>query len=242
MVAIARAEIRRNVESVRERIASAAARSRRKPEDVTLIGVSKFQPVEAMYAALDCGIAIFGENRVQERAEKAALWKGGEAVWHMIGHLQRNKARRALELFNCIQSVDGFELASALERIISGRSGSEPVISAPYPVFIEVNTSGEGSKSGVQPEGCIALAERIVRDCRSLRIDGFMAIGPLSEEEGETRASFAILRSLAEETRTRTGIEAPHLSMGMSGDFETAIEEGATIVRVGTDIFGARHP
>jgi pyridoxal phosphate enzyme (YggS family) len=242
MVAIARDEIRRNVESVRERIASAAVRARRKPEDVTLIGVSKFQPVEAMYAALDCGIAIFGENRVQERAEKSACWKGGEAAWHMIGHLQRNKARRALELFDCIQSVDGFELASTLERVISGRSGSEPVISAPYPVFIEVNTSGEDSKSGVPPEECIALADRVVRDCRSLRIEGLMTIGPLSGGERETRASFTLLRSLAEEMRSMIGVEATHLSMGMSGDFETAIEEGATIVRVGTDIFGARHP
>jgi pyridoxal phosphate enzyme (YggS family) len=217
------------------RIEAAAARAGRSPESVTLIGVSKFQPVEAMYAAVACGIKILGENRVQECAEKSAKWTGPPVSWHMIGHLQRNKARRAVELFDCVQSVDGVELASVIDRIVDEKNRSQ------YPVLLEINTSGEASKSGAPPEECFSLVEHVLTGCKNLSPDGLMTIGPLTDDEREVRASFALLRDLAEGARRRFGIALPHLSMGMTGDYEWAIEEGGTIVRIGTGIFGARH-
>jgi pyridoxal phosphate enzyme (YggS family) len=232
-------KMRENVRGIRDRIAQAAKRSGRAPEDVTLIGVSKFQPLESLYMALDCGITILGENRVQEREQKAASWERGKAEWHMIGHLQRNKSKKALELFDCIQSVDSFELAAALEKNlnIDGNPGLNRV---PFVIMIEVNTSGEETKNGVPPGGCLALTEKIINECPNLEPDGLMTIGPLSGLS-DSRRSFALLRSLSEDIRARLGLDMRHLSMGMSGDFEAAIEEGATLVRIGTGIFGARQ-
>jgi pyridoxal phosphate enzyme (YggS family) len=218
-----------------ERLSLAAGRAGRSAGDIVLVGVSKFQPLEFIYAALDCGVAVLGENRVQERAEKASRWDGRASVWHMIGRLQRNKVRKAVDLFDCIQSVDGFDLAGAVERVISERA------CPPYPIMVEVNTSGEESKGGVRPDDCAELVERIASECPHLKIEGLMTIGPLSGGERETRASFALLRELADAARKRSGLGIPHLSMGMSGDFEAAVEEGSTMVRVGTGIFGARH-
>jgi pyridoxal phosphate enzyme (YggS family) len=229
--------MRENVLSIKERIATAAARSGRAPRDVMLVGVSKFQPLDSLYMALDCGITVFGENRAQERESKAASWTRESAVWHMIGHLQRNKAKRAAELFDCIESVDSLQLASTLDRIMA----ETRLKVAPYPVMIEVNTSGEESKYGVEPSRFLELVEEISRDCRRLAIDGLMTIGPLEGGERGARESFALLRSLAAEAREKLGLPMRHLSMGMSGDFEIAIEEGSTLVRIGTGIFGARH-
>jgi pyridoxal phosphate enzyme (YggS family) len=231
-------QMRENVREIRERIAAAARRAGRRPEDVTLLGVSKFQPLESLYMALDCGITVLGENRVQEREQKALSWSGESVEWHMIGHLQRNKAKKAVELFDCIQSVDSFELALSLEKIVSERRDSG-LISGPYTIMIEVNASGEESKNGAAPDKCVGLAEKILNECPHLEVDGLMTIGPLLG--GECRASFALLRSLAEGVNTALGRRMRHLSMGMSGDFETAIEEGGTLVRIGTGIFGARH-
>lgn len=231
--------MRENIIGIRARIDAAAKRSGRKAEDITLIAVSKFQPLESLYMALDCGITIFGENRVQEREQKAAAWARERAEWHMIGHLQRNKARKAAELFDCVQSVDSFELASALDRIVVEKA-CPGLKAGPFVIMIEANTSGEESKSGVSPDSCVALAEKIISECPNLRVDGFMTIGPLAGA-GETRRSFAFLRTLAGEAKAKLGLKARHLSMGMSGDFEAAIEEGATIVRIGTGIFGARR-
>ncbi|MDR0648536.1 MAG: YggS family pyridoxal phosphate-dependent enzyme [Synergistaceae bacterium] len=228
-----------NISAVRAKVAEAAKRSGRGEEDVTVIGVSKFQPLDALYMALDCGITIFGENRVQEREQKAAAWTRERAEWHMIGHLQRNKARKAVELFDCIQSVDSLELALTLDRIVAEKASSG-LKAGPFVIMIEVNTSGEGSKSGVSPEGCLALTEKIISECHNLLACGFMTVGPLAGES-EARRSFALLRALAEEADARLGLKARHLSMGMSGDFEAAIEEGATAVRIGTGIFGARR-
>jgi pyridoxal phosphate enzyme (YggS family) len=231
--------MRENILGIRARIALAAKRSGRKPEDVTLIGVSKFQPLESLYMALDCGITILGENRVQEREQKAASWKRGKTEWHMIGHLQRNKAKKALDLFDCIQSVDSFGLASALEKNLALKS-DHGLNAAPYAIMIEANTSGEETKNGAAPGECLSLAEKIISECKGLKIDGLMTIGPLSGLS-DSRRSFALLRSISEDISAKLGITIRHLSMGMSGDFEPAIEEGATLVRIGTGIFGPRH-
>jgi pyridoxal phosphate enzyme (YggS family) len=214
---------------------SAAERSGRDPRDIALMGVSKFQPIEAICAAFNCGLKLFGENRVQEREEKSALWTGDGAVWHMIGHLQRNKVRKAVALFDCIESVDSVELADSIERIISEN------IEVLYPILIEVNVSGESSKEGVPPEVVFVLLEDILERCPHLTVEGFMTIGPNVSDRRAIRESFVSLRNLRDEARKRFGIPLPHLSMGMSGDYEIAIEEGSTIVRVGTGIFGLRH-
>lgn len=231
---------------IAERIDVSAKRSGRDASDVTLVAVSKFQPLDMLYTALDCGVRIFGENRVQERADKSSKWNGEPVTWHMIGHLQRNKARKALELFDCIQSVDSFDLASALNRILLERSRTDEAEGAgddnrgKFPIFVEVNTSGEESKHGASPGGCIELVERIAEECPLLSIRGLMTIGPLTDDEREIRSAFVLLRSLAEESRRASGAAMEHLSMGMTGDYEIAIEEGSTLVRIGTGIFGAR--
>lgn len=223
-----------NIARVRARIEAAARESGRSADDITLIAVSKFQPLELIREAYACGAHVFGENRVQERAEKAAGWTEVGAVWNMIGHLQRNKARRAVELFDCIQSIDGAELASLVERAARDRGV------ASYPIMVEINTSGEASKSGAAPDGALSLIEHITANCPTLSVDGLMTIGPLTDDERRVRASFASLRELAVRARAEFGLAIPHLSMGMSGDFELAIAEGSTMVRVGTSIFGAR--
>ena len=234
--------IRRGLDEVRERVLLAAERSGRRPEDVRIMGVTKFQPLEAIYAALDAGLSLFGENRVQERQEKKASWEGPDAEWHMVGHLQGNKARRALELFDCIQSIHSIELAGSLERIIreSGDNGGR--FESPYPIMIEVNTSGEISKQGIMPEKSFALIDYIAVKCPRVEITGLMTIGPLTDDESRIRTAFESLRQLRDRAREEFGLGLPHLSMGMSGDFELAILEGSTIVRVGTSIFGSRKP
>jgi pyridoxal phosphate enzyme (YggS family) len=156
----------------------------------------------------------------------------------MIGHLQRNKARRAVELFDCIQSVDSFELASTLERALAGKFG-EGVRDCP--IMVEVNVSGEESKQGVPPGKSFALIEEIAVKCPHIKIEGLMTIGPLGGGAKAAGESFASLRKLRGEMREKFGLAMPHLSMGMSGDYAIAIEEGSTIVRIGTAIFGARH-
>jgi pyridoxal phosphate enzyme (YggS family) len=242
-----RDEMRRNAEAARAAIASAAARSGRRPDNIALMGVTKFQPAEAVIAASELGITLFGENRVQEREEKSLSLTGltglpeNGAEWHMIGHLQRNKARRALALFDCIESVDNIDLARAIERIINENIDGCEYAKGAYPILIEVNVSGEDSKEGVSPEACLALTEDILKDCPHLNIEGFMTIGPNVSDERAIRESFASLRDIRDAARRITGLPLPHLSMGMSGDYEIAIEEGSTIVRIGTGIFGSRR-
>jgi len=230
--------IRRGLDEVKERVALAAERSGRHADDVLIMGVTKFQPLEAIYAARDAGLSLFGENRVQEREGKRESWEGLDVEWHMIGHLQRNKARRALELFDCIQSIDTIELASALDRIIKEGGCSK----SQYPIMVEVNISGEISKQGIMPEKSFALIDEIAVKCPSIEITGLMTIGPFTDDEGRIRTAFASLRQLRDEVRGKFGLRLPHLSMGMSGDYEFAILEGSTIVRVGTAIFGLRKP
>lgn len=224
-----------NIAMIRERIESAAKKSGRSANDIKLMGVSKYHPLEMMLAA-SSGVDILGENRVQEAIAKRSGWPEGNATpWHLIGHLQRNKARKALEIFSVIESVDTFDLARAVNVILaeSGRKG--------YPVFIEVNVSGETTKSGVGPEEAEQLAGRIMEYCSAVSVEGLMTIGPNTDDTSAVRRSFERLRDLRDSMRDGLGLELPELSMGMSDDYETAIEEGSTIVRIGTGIFGPRE-
>ena len=218
-------QIAENVVRVRARIAAACDRAGRDPADVTLIAVTKTHLAEAVAAAYAAGIRDFGENRVQEAAEKipAARALGVEATWHLIGNLQRNKVAAALPLFDVIHSVDSLRLAEALnERSTAGAR-----------VLLEVNVSGEASKHGVSPEDAPDLAERIGH-MRHIALLGLMTVAPIAAEPEDARPIFRRLRDL------RDALGLRELSMGMTGDFEVAIEEGATFVRVGRAIFGAR--
>jgi pyridoxal phosphate enzyme (YggS family) len=215
--------LRRNLIAVRERMARAAERAGRRPEDVLLIGVSKTVPAERVRLGVEAGLTALGENRVQEARDKIKIL-GRPVPWHLIGHLQTNKVRDALELFDLIHSLDRLDLARELER----RAGDRLVN-----VLLEVNIAGEPSKSGFAPDA-VAPALDAIGEMRHLRVGGLMAIPPVVERAEDARVWFRQLRQLAERHRLGT------LSMGMSADFEVAIEEGATMVRVGTAVFGAR--
>jgi PLP dependent protein len=218
-------EIASNVERVRERIACAAERAGRRPADVLLIGVSKTVEAERIRAAVAAGVTALGENRVQEAKTKIDEL-GRLAAWHLIGHLQTNKVKDALELFDVVHSVDRLELARELERRAAARG---KVVDA----LLQVNVAAEASKGGVGPD---AVGESLdaIGKLAHLRVRGLMTIPPEAERPEDARPWFRRLRELAQ----RHGL--PELSMGMSGDFEVAVEEGATMVRVGTAIFGPR--
>jgi pyridoxal phosphate enzyme (YggS family) len=225
-------QLRGRLEAVRDRMAAAAERVRRTPDEVVLIGVIKTIPLEVVREVVALGLADLGENRVQE-AERAVVAVGrGAARWHMIGHLQSNKTGRAIGLFDRIHGVDDLELARRLSRqaVAAGRQ---------MPVLIEVNVSGEASKFGVAPERVEQLAESML-PLPGLALDGLMTVGRPVERADEARPAFARLRELRDRTASRIGRALPELSMGMSADFEVAVEEGATMVRVGTALFGAR--
>ena len=226
------ASIRQRLDEVRGRIAAAAARSGRPAETVTLVGVTKTVAAEVVRAAVALGLADLGENRVQEAQAKIQAVGRDRARWHLIGHLQRNKSGRTVELFDRFHSLDGAELAEALSRhaVSSGRR---------LPVLVEVNVSGEATKFGVAPEALESLLERIAA-LPGLGLDGLMTVGPMVERAEDARAGFARLRALRERAEQRLGLALPELSMGMSGDFEVAVEEGSTMVRVGSSLFGAR--
>ena len=218
-------DVRTNLQRVRERIARAAGRAGRRAEDVLLIAVSKTVEVERIREALAAGVPALGENRVQEaRAKIAAL--GHPVPWHLIGHLQTNKAKEALSLFDLIHSVDRPDLARECDRRANDRGRAVDVL-------LEVNVAGEASKGGVAPDAVGETLDELAR-LSYLRVRGLMAIPPPVERAEDSRQWFQALRKLGE----RHGLA--ELSMGMSGDFEVAIEEGATMVRVGTAIFGPR--
>ncbi|MEP7027794.1 MAG: YggS family pyridoxal phosphate-dependent enzyme [Candidatus Eisenbacteria bacterium] len=226
---------------VRARLERASARAGRSVRAVTLVGASKTVPADRVAEAVTAGLADLGENRVQEAEAKipavhAALAAGAPVpVWHLIGHLQSNKARRAVALFDWIHSVDSVRLADALDRL-AAELGRRPS------VLIEVNTSGEASKAGVAPGETRGLAEHVAR-LPHLKLRGLMTIGPVVERAEDARPAFRALAGLLAETRRALGDSAEAcdtLSMGMSGDFEVAVEEGATMVRVGSALFGAR--
>ena len=218
-------DVGENLARVRERIRRAAERAGRAPAEVLLVGVSKSVDVERIRRALAAGLPALGENRVQEAREKIAAL-GRPVPWHMVGHLQTNKARDAVLLFDVIHSVDRLELARELHRRAAADRAAE--------VLVQVNLSGEPTKGGFAP-GELKGALEALAELPGLRVRGLMTIPPPVERAEEAREWFRRLRELRDEA----GLE--HLSMGMSDDFEVAVEEGATIVRVGTAIFGPRQ-
>ncbi len=222
--------IRERLLGVQERIRAAAARAGRDPASVTLVAVSKTVPVEVIREALDAGVTILGENRVQEARDKMALLPG-RATWHLVGHLQTNKARLAVQLFELIHSLDSLRLAEALDR---HGEGEGKVVRC----LLEVNLGGEESKSGATEEGASPLLEAASR-LAHLRIEGLMSVPPFLPDPQQVRPFFRRLRTLRDKLEGE-GFRLPELSMGMSHDFEVAIEEGATMVRIGTAIFGPR--
>ena len=228
------ANIQDNFARVEERIAAACLRSGRRRRDVNLVVVSKTHPAESVRAAYAVGVRDFGENRVQEAKSKRQDLADLDATWHMLGHLQSNKARAARELFQWVHSVDSYRLA---ERLAQAANAGE----ARLPVLIEVNLGEETSKAGVRDGEVEALAEQIA-PLASLELRGLMVIPPYSVSPEDVRPYFRKLRALAFEIESRKlpNVSMVELSMGMSNDFEVAIEEGATIVRVGTAIFGER--
>ncbi len=226
--------IKENLARVQERIAAAAARAGRRAEEITLIGVSKTHPAEAVREAYAAGLRHFGENRVQEWEGKQAGIQGLSGTWHLIGHLQSNKAAKAAKMFHAIDSVDDFALAQKLDRTRGEIEATEK-----FRVLIEVHIAKEEAKSGAAIEDLPELAEKIAGLPR-LEFAGLMCIPPFAEDTEQTRPHFRRLRELRDELKKKLGVELPVLSMGMSHDFEVAIEEGSTEVRVGTALFGTR--
>jgi pyridoxal phosphate enzyme (YggS family) len=220
-----------SLQEIRGRIGEAAVRSRRKPEEVTLLAVTKTLSVATIQEAYDAGLRDFGENRVQEALEKMVLLPR-DIRWHLIGQLQTNKINKTLGKFALIHSVDSLHLAEAVSSRVRG--GDQDVL-------LEVNTSGEASKSGITPKEAGAAAEKI-SNCPGLKLRGLMTVGPLTDNIQRQREAFKTLKGLFDSLRIKKNLEENFsiLSMGMSGDFESAIEEGSTLVRVGTALFGSR--
>jgi len=226
--------IAENLQRVREQISDAARQAGRTPEEILLIGVSKTHPAEVVRAAYTAGLRHFGENRVQEWEGKLPALTDLQGTWHLIGHLQSNKAARAAKTFHSIDSVDDWALAQRLDRAQAEKQNGEKLR-----LLIEVHLGGEESKSGVSETDLPGLAERVA-GCEHLQLVGLMCIPPFREREEEVRPFFAALRKLRDALEPRLGRKLPTLSMGMSHDFVAAIAEGATEIRVGTAIFGAR--
>lgn len=233
------AHVSRNLEILNARIAEAATRAGRDPAEITLVAVTKTHPAEAVLAAVEAGVTDAGENRIQEAVPKieavASSLETGALRWHLIGHLQSNKAKVAVQNFDLIHSVDSERLA----RQISRHAGDAGKI---MPVLLQVNVSGEETKGGFVPDAMAEITTRLLEECPHLQIQGFMTMAPLDEPES-ARPFFRGLREL----RDRLAAQIQHerfrpteLSMGMSNDFLVAIEEGSTLVRIGTAIFGQR--
>jgi len=220
-----------NLDAIQHRIRAACECARRNPDTVVLVAVTKSHPPETVEAAAKLGLNLFGENKVQEARAKIPLCPG-KLHWHFIGHLQSNKCREAVELFEMIQSVDSLPLAQEISK-------RAELAAKTMPVLLEVNVAGEASKSGYAPEKLLAEL-KAVNALPRIEIHGLMAVPPWSSEPEKSRPFFRRLRELKERCETILGAPLPHLSMGMSGDFEVAIEEGATMVRVGTALFGPR--
>jgi pyridoxal phosphate enzyme (YggS family) len=216
------------LERIERRIAEACEKAGRPRNAVRLLAVSKTKPPEAVREAAGCGLRLFGENRVQEAQSKIPLCPEG-LEWHLIGHLQTNKAKVAATLFRMVHSVDSLKLLRALETHVG----------VTMPVLLQVNVSGEAAKFGMKPDevaGVIDAANRM----QKCEVHGLMTIPPFSPDPEKTRVHFAALRALRDRLQDETGTPLPELSMGMSHDLEVAIEEGSTWVRIGTDLFGSR--
>ncbi|MGH9328141.1 MAG: YggS family pyridoxal phosphate-dependent enzyme [Terriglobia bacterium] len=225
--------IRENIDRVEERIRAACARGGRRREDIRLIAVSKTFSAGNVREAYEAGLRDFGENRVQEAAAKIPELADLDATWHLIGHLQTNKARRAYELFGWIHAVDSFHLAEKLDQE-ARRKGNR------LPILLEVNLGGEESKYGIGERDVREVGEKVAL-LPGLALRGLMLIPPFFADSREARPFFRRLRELAADLASSGLSGLSELSMGMSHDFEVAIEEGATMIRVGTAIFGARR-
>lgn len=226
-------DIAHNLEQVRSLVSEAAKKSGRSPEEIQLMAVSKTHNAEKVRVAFDAGQEIFGESRMQEARAKIPLLPSA-VRWHFIGRLQKNKVRHALPLFELFHSIDSLSLAENMNRIAE-EEGMHPR------VLLEVNVAGEGSKIGFTPD--LLRAEFVqINSLGRITVEGLMTIPPLADEAEKSRKYFGALRELRDDLVHEFDIPLPHLSMGMSHDFAVAIEEGATLVRVGTAIFGPRTP
>ena len=224
-------DIAANLESIEKRIAQSCERANRSQDTVQLQAVSKGQSADIVELAFKCGLKVFGENRVQEAKAKIPP-SPGSIHWHLIGHLQSNKCRDAVQLFEMIQSVDSLDLAREINKWADKSAKNMPIL-------LEVNVAGESSKFGYSPEKVLEeLLE--INSLPKIEIHGLMTIAPWSTDAEKVRPVFKRLKELKTRCDDLLGAPLPHLSMGMSGDFEVAIEEGATIVRIGTALFGAR--
>lgn len=228
-------ELRKRLDEVRLRIAASAQLAGRQPEEIKLIAVSKTHPAEVLRWAIEAGVTDLGENRVQEAEGKIEEIGRTRARWHLIGHLQSNKARRAVSLFDLIHSLDSVELAQRLDRLCSEEGRSR------LPVLIQVDLGREETKAGASESELPEIVERVAA-CEHLSLTGLMTLPPFFEDAERVRPFFRRLRELRDRYKARGhfGDASGELSMGMSNDFEVAIEEGATMVRVGTAIFGER--
>ncbi len=225
-----------NIQWIRDRIAAAAASCNRSPDGITLLPISKTFPVDSISQAAAAGISRFGENRVQEAEKKILHFRSlANLEWHLVGHLQSNKAKRAAELFDVIHSVDSIKLATRLSQACVE-------IGKVLSVLIQVDLGGEDTKFGAEPDS-IADIVRVVSGLKGIRINGLMTIPPFFEDPDKSRPYFARLRDLRDtvESELPGCLGERHLSMGMSHDFEAAIREGSTMVRIGTAIFGTRQ-
>jgi pyridoxal phosphate enzyme (YggS family) len=223
-----------NLERVRQSIGDACRSAGRPPENITLVAVTKTFSAEVIEQAIALGLNIIGENRVQEALDKYSRI-GTRVEWHLIGHLQSNKAKKAVEIFSLIHSVDSVDLA----REVGRRAGQ---IGKNQEVLLEVNTSGEPQKYGFDPKEVLTALKEI-KDIKGIKVLGLMTVGPLSDDADKVRSSFKMLKKIFDEIKLQaiSNIEMKHLSMGMSGDYRVAIEEGSTMIRVGSAIFGNRN-
>lgn len=228
--------LRENLAEVRRKIEKAAQRMGRNPDEIKLVAVSKTHPSQVLREAITAGVNVFGENKVQEAETK--IWEIGRnaAEWHLIGHLQSNKAKKAVQIFDVVQSLDSIKLAERLERICQ-EEGRESLS-----VFVQVDLAGEETKSGVAENDLPELVE-FLQTCKCLKFDGLMILPPFFEDAEKSRTFFRRLCGIRDELLEKNAFAntTGELSMGMSHDFEIAIEEGATVVRVGTAIFGERN-
>jgi len=225
------------LDHIRERIERAAVRSGRSADDVTIVGVSKTFSADRIAEAYAGGIRHFGENRVQEWEAKRSTLADLDAVWHLVGHLQSNKAARAVKLFHCVDSLDSLDLAQRLDHAFASRAEASP--GKRIRVLIEVRVDPTPTKSGASAEELPAILDRMLTLPR-LEVKGLMGVPPMGDPE-RVRSAFCRLRELRDAAEHRSGISLPVLSMGMSSDFEVAVEEGATEIRIGTALFGARE-
>jgi pyridoxal phosphate enzyme (YggS family) len=221
--------IRENLESVRGRIAAAARRSGRDPADITLVAVTKKSPPELIFPLVDCGATELGENYPQELWKKAEALAGRNVHWHLIGHLQGNKVKRTMPLVRLIHAVDSLKLLQVIDDLAAG-------LAEPPAVCLQVNTSGEAAKHGWSMAAILQDADEVAA-CRQVPVVGLMTIAAWGTTAETARPSFVRLRELRDALRERTGLPLDQLSMGMSNDFEAAIEEGATLVRIGSALF-----